>query len=48
MSSTFNDLMGDVCIQALVDDFEALERSSFNDMPVRSLAAEEVAHWLRR
>ncbi|WMJ84327.1 DUF4367 domain-containing protein [Oscillospiraceae bacterium LTW-04] len=43
MSSTFNDLMGDVCIQALVDDFEALERSSFNDMPVRSLAAEEVA-----
>ncbi len=43
MSSTFNDLVVDVCRQALVNDFEVLERSAFDNMPVRSLAAEEVA-----
>lgn len=43
MPSTFNDFMSDVCRQALLNDFEMLERSAFNDMPVQSLAAEEVA-----
>lgn len=43
MSSTFNDFMGDVCRQALLNDIEALEWSAFKDMPVQSLTAEEVA-----
>lgn len=48
MSSTFSGFMRDVCRQALLNDFEALERSAFNDIPVRSLAAEEVATLAQR
>lgn len=44
MSSTFNHLMGDVCRQALINEFEALEReqAAYNDMPAQPLTAEEV------
>ena len=48
MSSTFSGFMRDVCRQALLNDFEALERSAFNDIPVRLLAAEEVATLAQR